>query len=75
MSQSVAGIVYIIQGEAGQVKVLLRADYVNIFPIVDYFTDEWHILETEQRNLALYDLLGATKCVLRRPVECSLAEH
>jgi len=75
VGQSVASIVNVVQGEAGQVKMFLRADYVDIFSVVDYFTDEWHILETEQSNLALYDLLGAAQCVLCCPVKCSLAEH
>ncbi len=53
VGQSVAGIVNVVQGEAGQVEVLLWADDVDIFPVVYYFADERHILETEERNLAL----------------------
>ena len=53
MGQSVAGIVNVVQGEAGQIEVLLWADDVDIFPVVYYFADERHILETEERNLAL----------------------
>lgn len=34
VGQSVAGIVNVVQGKAGQIEVLLWADDVDIFPVV-----------------------------------------
>lgn len=64
----------LFQREACQVEVLLGADNVDLFAVVYGFADEWHILQTEQRDIPAQNLVNASKSALDCPIEGSLAK-
>ena len=71
---SAANVVHFLKRIARQVEVLLGPYDIDFFPVVECLADEGDILETEEGDVAAGDLVDTTKCTLRLPVECALAE-